>query len=167
MKISILLLLISFNVMNFKARKGSFSIQFFINTLKEQGIFDLLTDIKYYFGSDVAIETCLQIYPTNDCEIVVNKYIEDKGRYKQAGVSSVSNNTPSTSVTRGGGGETTTKEKKFDSGIKRKTQTRINKNSKKENSRKLKELINASRIPANIKKSIGDKIKKRFKNKFS
>ena len=75
MKIFIVLLIISLNVINFMRIHGDYSIDPFLNEIQSNGIYDLLKDIKYEFNDDVAIEVCLQIYQTNDCQKVVLNYI--------------------------------------------------------------------------------------------
>ena len=73
MKIFIPLFLILFNaIIN---DDDGYGIDKFIEELIETGLYDLLKDIKDNFGIEVAIETCLLIYETNDCETVIRVYM--------------------------------------------------------------------------------------------
>ena len=85
MKISIVLLFISFNTINLMRIDGDYSIDPFLREIQSNGIYDLLTEISNSFGNEIAIEVCLQFYQTNDCEKVVNTYI---------GTSSLTNSAP-------------------------------------------------------------------------
>ena len=72
MKAFIFLILILVNSIHLQE---SYGLDVFINLLIENGIYDFLAAIKCDFGDDVAIETCLQLYPTNDCQQVVIVYM--------------------------------------------------------------------------------------------
>ena len=76
MKIFIVLLIISFNVMNLIRLDESDSIEDFLERMENEGVFNTLKEIKDSFGSSVAIETCIQIYNSNYCEVIVNSYME-------------------------------------------------------------------------------------------
>ena len=78
MKSLITLLLTLLAVSNIK---GDYSINTFINFLQENGIYDLLVEIKYYCGLEISISFCKELYPTNDCETVVKIYMPNRTRY--------------------------------------------------------------------------------------
>ena len=81
MKISLFLLISVFNIISFIHAEEDYSIYAFINQIIGDRFYYLLKEIKNSFGNQVAIEACLQIYPTNDCEKVVNVYIDNYGKY--------------------------------------------------------------------------------------
>ena len=72
MKALIYLILILVNSVNLEV---SYGIDPFLDVLINSGIYDLLYEIKFKFGDLVAIEVCLDLYPTNDCEKVVLVYM--------------------------------------------------------------------------------------------
>ena len=42
---------------------------------KEKGLYELLVEVKSYFGNDVSISICKQLVATSDCETLVRVYI--------------------------------------------------------------------------------------------
>ena len=60
---------------------GSYGIEPFLDEIINNGVYDLLIDLKCDFGYSVAIEACLNFYQTNDCEQVVILYISDSYCY--------------------------------------------------------------------------------------
>ena len=74
MKIYFSILFILFKI-RISDDSGSYSIDPFIDTLIKNGVYDLLKDIRDYFGEEIAKEVCLELYPTNDCEKVVRTYL--------------------------------------------------------------------------------------------
>ena len=54
----------------------------FVDQIKDNGVYDLLKDIKHTFGSDVSIQTCLNIYKKDDCKKVVLNNIPNKEGFK-------------------------------------------------------------------------------------
>ena len=73
MRISFVFLFILFKVIT--SDDESYSIEPFLVQLQKAGFYDLLLDVKEAFGDEVAIEVCLQLYETNDCEKVVKIYM--------------------------------------------------------------------------------------------
>ena len=47
----------------------------FLGEIVNNGLYDMLKDVKIAFGNLIAVEACLQIYQTNDCDTVVRTYI--------------------------------------------------------------------------------------------
>ena len=74
MKIFVLLLIASFS-----AVKMSFwyTIESFIIHMVEEGIYRLIKEIKKEFGREIGTEVCLELYQSNDCEKVVNNYMDE------------------------------------------------------------------------------------------
>ena len=84
MKISIGFFLIFIILENIKSKKF-FSISSFLNHIKENGYYDVITIITHSFGDDIAIDFCKEIYQTNDCEVIVNNYIPKKSATRRIG----------------------------------------------------------------------------------
>ena len=58
---------------------GNYSIDSFINYLQESGYYDILVEIKYSLGDDVAIALCQElVIQTNDCEYIIRVYMAPK-----------------------------------------------------------------------------------------
>ena len=76
MKPLIFLFLILTTISNIK---GSYSIADLLNYLQEKGLYELLVEVKSYFGNDVSIDFCKQLVATNDCETLVRVYISVSG----------------------------------------------------------------------------------------
>ena len=55
--------------------KCEFTIEALLNYLQENGIYDLLAEIKLYLGEDVTIMLCKTFVETIHCEEVVRIYI--------------------------------------------------------------------------------------------
>ena len=55
--------------------KGNYSIATLLNYLQEKGLYELLVEVKSYFGNDVSISICKQLVATSDCETLVRVYI--------------------------------------------------------------------------------------------
>ena len=55
--------------------KGDFSINPLLDYLQESGYYQILTQIKYYIGSDIAIDVCKDLVASNHCEEVIRIYI--------------------------------------------------------------------------------------------
>ena len=72
MKPLIFLFLILTTISNIK---GDYSINTLLNYLQEKGLYELLVEIKSYFGVDVSISFCKQLIETGDCDTVVRVYI--------------------------------------------------------------------------------------------
>ena len=53
----------------------SYFISTFINYLQNNGIWEILVEIKKYYGTDVAIELCKEFAKSPHCEEVVRVYI--------------------------------------------------------------------------------------------
>ena len=75
MKFYIVLLFISFNVINSEDLVEIYSIDEFLDEIINNGIYNLLREVKLSFGTSVAIETCFQIYNTNNCEKAILSFI--------------------------------------------------------------------------------------------
>ena len=76
---SIKLFLILFIVPLILSDEDSFSINPFIERLKNEGLFDIIASIKQSFGQDVAIISCEELNPNNsgNCKRLVLDYIPD------------------------------------------------------------------------------------------
>ena len=72
MKPLIFLFLILTTISNIK---GDYSIASLLNYLQEKGLYDLLVEIKSYFGTDVSINFCEQLVKNGDCDTIVRVYI--------------------------------------------------------------------------------------------
>ena len=59
--------------------KGSFSIGELLNYLQEKGLYELLVEVKLYFGTDISISICKEMVKTYDCEEIVRIYISPSG----------------------------------------------------------------------------------------
>ena len=57
----------------------SFTINPFIEELKNEGLLDIIVSIKQYFGQDIAIISCEELNPNNsgNCKRLVLDYIPD------------------------------------------------------------------------------------------
>ena len=55
----------------------SYAINPFIQFIQNNGIWEVLTEIKKYFGTDVAIEVCVDFLESPHCDEVVKVYIID------------------------------------------------------------------------------------------
>ena len=78
MKPLIILLLILLSISNSKG--DNFSIDTFLNYLQEKGLYDILMNIKYYFGDDVSIAFCKELIKNQNCETVIRIYISSRVR---------------------------------------------------------------------------------------
>ena len=72
MKSLIFLFLILTTISNIK---GDYSILTFLNYLQEKGLYDLLVEVKSYFGTDVSISFCKQLVQNSDCDTIIRVYI--------------------------------------------------------------------------------------------
>ena len=72
MKHLIFLFLILTTISNIK---GDYSINTLLNYLREKGLYDLLVEVKSYFGVDVSISFCKELVKSYDCETIVRVYI--------------------------------------------------------------------------------------------
>ena len=72
MKPLIFLFLILTTISNIK---GDYSILTFLNYLQEKGLYDLLVEVKSYFGTDVSISFCKQLVQNSDCDTIIRVYI--------------------------------------------------------------------------------------------
>ncbi len=52
-----------------------YSINALLNFLQSEGYYEIIYEIKLYFGDDVAIAFCKEIVQTEDCDIVVRIYM--------------------------------------------------------------------------------------------
>ena len=75
-----LVLLTLFSAANFSELGKGYTINIFVNILKRDGSYDLFVDIRDSFGNEVSIETCHQMYGTNDCDEVVLNYMAKKNK---------------------------------------------------------------------------------------
>ena len=58
--------------------QSTYSINELINYLQESGYYDVIQQLKIYFGDDVAISFCLETVESDDCETVVKVYMHTK-----------------------------------------------------------------------------------------
>ena len=79
---SIKLFIILFIVPLILSDEDNFSIDPFIEELKNEGLFNIIASIKQYFGQDIAIISCEELYPNNsgNCKRLVLDYIPDYRR---------------------------------------------------------------------------------------
>ena len=66
--------------------KAEYSIDPFINYMQEKGLYDIITQLKHYYGNDVAIDVCKEFVPNNDCEVLVRVYIPNATRAPNEGI---------------------------------------------------------------------------------
>ena len=85
MKPLIFLFLILTTISNIK---GDYSIEAFLNYLQEKGLYDLLVEVKSYFGVDVSIEFCKELIKSYECETVIRVYISTNcpGEHRQTNI---------------------------------------------------------------------------------
>ena len=76
---SINLFLILFIIPLILSDEDSFSINTFIEELKNEGLLDIIVSIKQYFGQDIATISCEELNPNNsgNCKRLVLDYIPD------------------------------------------------------------------------------------------
>ena len=55
--------------------KTSYSIDEFLNYMHESGYYGLITQIKYSYGTDIAISFCKEIIKSEHCDLLVRIYI--------------------------------------------------------------------------------------------
>ena len=55
----------------------TFSIDALLDYLQETGYYEIIYQVKIYFGNDIAINLCKEIVETNHCEEVVRIYMPD------------------------------------------------------------------------------------------
>ena len=72
MKVSIFLLLILLIQLSVQTDYSIYSI---LNYLQEKGYYDIIAQVKYHYGDDVAIDLCKGIIPSIDCKEMVRVYI--------------------------------------------------------------------------------------------
>ncbi len=72
MKSFIILFLLNFIVIN---TKEDYTINTFLNYLKDNKLYEILVMVKTYLGDDIAISLCKDFVPSNHCEEVVKVYI--------------------------------------------------------------------------------------------
>ena len=60
--------------------KANFSIKDFLNFMQEKGYYDIIVEVKLYFGKDIAIEICKGFVQSDDCEELVRVYIPNTTR---------------------------------------------------------------------------------------
>ena len=60
--------------------KTDYSIDTFIKFLQENGYYDILMQIKLYYGDDIAISLCKNFIKSEHCELLVRVYIHIKVR---------------------------------------------------------------------------------------
>ena len=59
----------------FAFEQSTYSINEFLNYLQENGYYEIIHQIKIYYGDDVAISFCQGLVETGDCETVVKVYM--------------------------------------------------------------------------------------------
>ena len=66
--------------------RANYSIIDFLNYLQEKGYYDIIVEVKRYFGKDVAIEICKGLVSSGDCEQLVRIYIPNTSRGDDEGM---------------------------------------------------------------------------------
>ena len=84
MNIFIVLLILSFNAISFKKIEPQIRIERFIDRIMQDQTFELFCNLKYYFSSPIAIETCFQMYESQECTTFILVYIPDNNSNKGA-----------------------------------------------------------------------------------
>ena len=84
MKASFTLLLILSFLLSAKA-DNTYSIDSILNFLQEKGYYDILVQVKSFYGIDVSIEICKSFIPSVDCDQIVKIYINVGGRARTRG----------------------------------------------------------------------------------
>ena len=64
---------------NIEVLRGSYSIDSLLDYLEEKGYYDIIQTVKIYFGDVVAINVCIELAQTYNCEEVVRVYMTDSG----------------------------------------------------------------------------------------
>ena len=77
MKASTILLLSLLMALDVKA---DYSMDIFLNFMQEKGYYDIIVEIKFYFGTDVAIAVCKEFVHSDDCGRLVRIYIPNRVR---------------------------------------------------------------------------------------
>ena len=54
--------------------KADYSMAPFIDYMQEKGYYDILVQVKFYYGVDIAIDLCKQFVASNDCDPLVRTY---------------------------------------------------------------------------------------------
>ena len=62
--------------------KCDYSIGSLLDYLQEKGLYNIIKEIKSYFGDDIAIDVCKSFVETIHCEDVVRIYIISSGRHR-------------------------------------------------------------------------------------
>ena len=57
--------------------KADYSIETFLNYMQGTKYYDIIAQVKIYYGSDVAIYICMALVQSNDCETLVRTYISN------------------------------------------------------------------------------------------
>ena len=58
--------------------KANYSIESFIKHLQEKGYYNILIEIAFYFGKDIAIALCKEFIKSSDCETLVRIYFPSR-----------------------------------------------------------------------------------------
>ena len=62
--------------------KADYSIDPFINYLQEKGYYDIIVQIKNFYGDDIAISFCKEFIKSDDCNPLVKIYIQNSSEAK-------------------------------------------------------------------------------------
>ena len=80
--ISIFLLVVSFNAINFAGAEPNFSsLEDFLKLIKENGVFDFLQELSILYKDAVANEACHLLYETDYCDQVIKVYARGSPLY--------------------------------------------------------------------------------------
>ena len=76
---SLAILVLSILLFNF-TDSNEYSIDEILNYLQSNGLYEVLMEVKYYFGDDVAIALCKEFVQSNDCEKIIRTYIPSQSK---------------------------------------------------------------------------------------
>ena len=76
---SLAILVLSILLFNF-TDSNEYSIDEALNYLQSTGLYEVLVQVKYYFGNDVAISLCKEFVLSYDCEQIIKTYISSPSK---------------------------------------------------------------------------------------
>ena len=60
--------------------KASYFLEDFLNYIQEKGYYDIIVQLKYYYGNDIAIDFCKQLVQNSNCDLFIRIYIPQRTR---------------------------------------------------------------------------------------
>ena len=90
MKSQLAILVLSILLFNF-TDSNEYSIDEILNYLQSNGLYEVLVEVKKYFGDDVAIALCKEFVRSNDCEKIIRTYISSQLKLRRLGKRTLKN----------------------------------------------------------------------------